>query len=209
MDRIGRLIYTTDFDYKVYATAMRDISSTRVSLVLYIENPQGKMSDIITISKKDIYTKKTVFDFFFDMEGNFARDDISKIAVEILEVIKDEKNMTATQEKATMSELHGTVCDYIRNNAEDLEDNEDAEVFIKDNYGYMLTKKMDEFVKDNKELGYKRLEVLKRLKIMGALRTGSNRPYDILVSVSGVKKHFYKVIMISSETENMEEVIEI
>lgn len=208
MNKLGKLIYTNSWGYEVYASAMRDMNSTRVSLAMYVVSPQGEMSDIFTVSKKDIYTKKTSFDFFYDIEGDFGRDDISKIAVEVLEVVKDEKGRVITQDRATMSELHSAVCDYIRENAEDLEDNESADIFIRENYGYMRTEYMDLFVKGNKQLGYsKRIDVLKRLKIMGALINGNNRPYDILVSVGGAKKHFYKVVLTDCVPEEVEEAI--
>lgn len=210
MDKLGNLIFTSDFEYKVYALTMRDKSSSRVSVEVYIVNPQGEMTDIVTIPKKDIYTKKTVFDFFYDMEGDFCRDDISKIAMEILEVIKKGGNCTVTQKKATMQELHEAVCAFIRDNSEKLEDNSDTDIFIKENYGYMKTDCINQFIKENKELGYgKRVDVLKRLKIMGALVTGTNRPYDISVSVGGEKKHFYKVRLVDEATDEAEEVISI
>lgn len=142
------------------------------------------------------------------MEGDFCRDDISKIAMEILEVIKKESSQTVTQKKATMQELYYAVCNFIRENAEELEDNSRADIFIKENYGYMKTDCINQFIKENKELGYgKRVDVLKRLKIMGALVTGTNRPYDISVSVGGEKKHFYKVILMDNVDEDVEEVI--
>lgn len=208
MDKLGNLIFTSDFEYKVYALTMRDKSSSRVSVEVYIVNPQGEMTDIVTIPKKDIYTKKTVFDFFYDMEGDFCRDDISKISMEIMEVIKKESSQTVTQKKATMQELYYAVCNFIRENAEELEDNSSADIFVKENYGYMKTDCINQFIKENKELGYgKRVDVLKRLKIMGALVTGTNRPYDISVSVGGEKKHFYKVILTDNVDEDVEEVI--
>lgn len=208
MNKLGKLIYTSDFEYKVYALAMRDTSSSRVSVEIYIINPQGEMTDIVTVPKKDIYTKKTVFDFFYDMDGGFGRDEISKIAIGILEVLKDENGYSVTQKKATMKELHNAVCTFIRDNAEELEDNIHADIFIKEDYGYMKTDCINQFIKDNKELGYsKRVDVLKRLKIMGALVTGRNRPYDIYVSMGGEKKHFYKVILLEEMIDDTEESI--
>lgn len=210
MTTLGKLIYTSDFEYKVYALAMRDKSSSRVSVEIYVINPQGEMTDIVTIPKKDIYTKKTFLNFFYDMDGDFGRDEISKIATGILEVIKDESGQLVTQKKATMQELHSAVCTFIRDNAEELEDNIHADIFIKDGYGYIKTEYLTQFIKDNKELGYsKRVDVLKRLKIMGALVAGKNRPYDISVSVGGEKKHFYKVILLDEQADEAEEEISV
>lgn len=210
MMNLGTLVFESDFEYKVYALAMRDTSSSRVSVEIYIINPQGEMTDIVTIPKKDIYTKKNTFDFFHDMDGDFSRDDIYKIKNNVLNVIKSESGQISTQKRATMQELHEAVCTFIRNNAEELEDNPNTDVFIKDEYGYMRTNCMTMFMKENKELGYgKRVDILKRLKIMGALVTGMNRPYDISVSVGGEKKHFYKVRLVDEPTDEAEEVISV
>lgn len=210
MKKLGKLIYTTDFDYKVYALTMRDKSSSRVSVEIYIVNPQEEMSDIITIPRKDVYTKKNVFDFFYDLDGEFGRDDISTIKNGVIEVLKDESCRVITQAKATTKELHNALCEYIDKNKEELKDNPQADIFIKDGYGFMRTDCINAFLKEYKELGYsKRVEVLKRLKIMGALVNGTSRPYDISVSIGGEKKHVYKILLADSVSEPVEEVIEI
>lgn len=56
--RLGELIHTNGW-YSVYAVKMRDTSSCRVSLELYVVSEDGEMSDLITITRKDFYTKKT------------------------------------------------------------------------------------------------------------------------------------------------------
>lgn len=194
MKKLGSLLYTSSCGYEVYGVIMRDASSKRLSLDIYIISPNGEMSDIVTISRKDIYTKeKSFLDFFYDVEGDFGREDIDKIKTVVKDFIKKSVNVEALQNKATIAEIHHAVCSYIRMNAEELEDNSQAEVFIKDNFGYILTSQMDRFVSENKELGYKRVDILKRLKILGALQPGNNRPYDALVSVGGEKRRYYKI----------------
>ena len=47
MKNLGTLIYTNAWEYQVYAVITRDISSTRVSVDIYVLNPQKEMSDII------------------------------------------------------------------------------------------------------------------------------------------------------------------
>lgn len=211
MKKLGTLIHTNSWDYKVYTVIMRDMSSSRVSVELYTVSPDGKMSDIITLPKQHIYTKKNCFDFFLDLDGDFARDDIDKIKMAVVNQIKDESGMESTQGKATMREIYLAVRQFIDLNKEELGDNPSAPVFVRGNFGYIHTGYMPEFVKQNNELGYKRLEILKRLKIMGALKNGGKRPYDIQVSVGGEKKWFYKIEMeeIVEEEEIEEEVIEI
>ena len=211
MERKGTLLYTNPWDFKVYGVITRDINSKRVSLDIYTLSPEDEMSDIVTISRKDIYTKeKSFLDFFYDVEGDFGREDIDKIKTAVKDFIKKSVNVEELQNKATIAEIHHAVSSYIRMNAEELEDNSQAEVFIKDNFGYILTSQMDKFVSENKELGYKRVDILKRLKILGALQPGNNRPYDALVSVGGEKRRYYKIELTEiPKEENADEEVDV
>ena len=62
---------------------------------------------------------------------------------------------------------------------------------------------LDTFAKEYKHIGYKRLEIIKRLKIMGALVCSNNRN-DVLVSIRGEKRRFYKILL-SEDPEEAEE----
>lgn len=200
MNRAGKLIYTTKFDYKVHVVTIRDIRSERVSIDVYIVRPDNTMTVPVTIARKDVYSKKKWFEFLLDYECGIGRDESLEIANKIYCMLKDKTSMDVTQTGATMEELHSEVSKYIRENAEEIEDNPEANIFIQNNYGYIATTKMDEFVKENKELGFKRVEVLKNLKIMGALKSGKNRPYDMQVSIKGQKKRVYKILLTEETT---------
>ena len=202
MKNLGTLIYTNAWEYQVYAVVTRDISSTRVSVDIYVLNPKEEMSDIITIPRKDIKdAKKKWWNFLYDLEGDFTRDDVDTIKNEILKISNDFQNASLYQNKATMKEIHKAVSDYIVENAEDLEINSCPDVFIKDKFGFMTTSRMDEFVLNNKSLGFKRLDILKRLKIMGALQPENTRPYDVLVNIGGEKKRYYRIELIEVTEE--------
>lgn len=202
MKNLGTLIYTNAWEYQVYAVVTRDISSTRVSVDIYVLNPKEEMSDIITIPRKDIKdAKKKWWNFFYDLEGDFTRDDVDTIKDEILKISNDFQNASLSQNKATMKEIHKAVSDYIVENAEDLEINSCPDVFIKDKVGFMTTSRMDEFVLNNKSLGFKRLDILKRLKIMGALQPENTRPYDVLITIGGEKKRYYRIELLEVTEE--------
>lgn len=213
MNRLGQMIYENAWGYEVYAVLMRDVASTRISTELYTVSPSGEMSDIMTVQKQDIMTKKNPLDFFLNLDGDFGRDDIDVIKNVVFDMLRGDKKsvMQTVQIKSPLSGIHYSLSDHIRKNAEELTDNHEADIFIKDGYGYMRTECMDEFVKENKELGYKRIEILKRLKIMGVLKNGANRPYDVQVSIGGVKKRFYKIQLAEEKVteEKADEVIEI
>lgn len=211
MKKLGTTIHTNKWGYSVNAVVLRDKNSKRVSVEIYVVTPDGSMSDIITIPKKNVYAKKNYLDFMYDMEGMFTHDDITRLRPVIQNLLQNDNAMITVQDKATLDELHGAISTYIREEAEELSDNADCDIFIKGAYGYMTTAKLEEFCKKHKLLGYKRLEILKRLKIMGALQNGKDRPYDTLVSIRGVKRHFYKIELAeqNQEVEQGEEVIDI
>lgn len=210
MERLGTKIYENSWEYKVFVVIMRDKNSQRIKVVIYIVTPDGRMSDMITIPRMKIFTNKKAFDFLYDLEGDFGRDDVEKIKYAIVAMLKDFGKKEIIQEKATIEEIHEAVSEYIRINAEELQDNPGADVFINGGYGFMATPVMDDFIKSYKDLGYNRQEVLKRLKIMGALAYGKNRPYDTTVSIGGEKRHVYKILLAKEKEEEKEdEVIEI
>lgn len=201
MNRLGVKIYENAWGYEVYAVFMRDISSMRVSIELYILSPEGEMSDLMTVKICDFVTKRNCMDFLFSQEGSFTRDDIDSIKCQIASLIKKEKNsFVDTQNKATMQEIYRALTAYIEENAEELTDNPNASIFIRDNYGYMETKVMNAFVKAYKEeLGFSRIDILKRLKIMGVLLPAKDRPYDMPMKIEGRQIKCYRVVMPEKE----------
>lgn len=210
MERLGKKIYENSWGYKVFTVVMRDKSSQRITVVMYIVTPDDKMSDMINIPRMKIFTSKKTFDFLYDMEGDFGRDDVEKIKGAVISLLKNYGDKDMVQTKSTMEEIHEAVSKYIRINAEELQDNPEADVFINGDYGFMSTPVMDDFIKEYKDLGYNRQEVLKRLKIMGALAYGKNRPYDTTVSIEGEKRRVYKILLAKEKSEEKEdEVIEI
>lgn len=204
MTGLGEKIFTNTWGYEVYAVSMREVSSTRFSVDVYVVAPNGSMSDLYTISRKDYITGKKPLDFILDLDGDFIRDDIYKIKNALAPFFRSmgDKKVETIQGKATLEELHQKVSDFIRINAEDLQDNISAEIFIRGEYGYILTTRMKNFVDEHKEeLGYKKIEILRRLKIMGVLVTAKDRPYDMLVSVNGEKRRFYKILLADEQEE--------
>lgn len=193
MKNFGKLIFTDDFGNQVFAAVMQDASSTRISVEVYLILNNGKMSDIISIPRKKIYASKNTFDIFYDFEG-MSNYGVDKIRNAIMDMLRDDPH-GYVQSKATMEEIYDSVCKYIRENEEDLKENSDADVFIRNGTGYIETKSFNDFVKENPDLGFKRVDILNRLKMMGVLVPAKERPYDTLVSINGNKRHFYKILM--------------
>ncbi len=193
MNKLGKKIYINEKGFEVYVVYMRDAASTRISVEMYTVSPSGEMSDLITVPKHVLVGKKSL-DFFLDLDGDFCLDDIVAIKNEAVKNLQDAKIET-TQTKSPLAGIQNTLSIYIRNNAKELQDNLDADIFIRDGFGYLRTDCMDKFVREHPELGYKRVEILKRLKIMGALENAPNRPYDMLISINNSKRRFYKILL--------------
>lgn len=210
METLGEVVYENNRGDKIYAVATRDKSSMRVSADLYIKSADGDMSDIMTVTRRNIMTGKNCLDFLLDRDIDLGMEQIGEIREKVLALLKENANIVeVVEEKAPLNELYNAISSYIRENKEELSDNPHAQMFIKENYGYMRTQSIEGFVREHKLLGYKRQDILKRLKIMGVLKTGTGRPYDTLVSISGKKVHCYKIMLAeeSGEEETGAEVI--
>lgn len=197
MNNLGTLLYTSTKGYKLYGLMTRDVSSTRVSGELYTISPKGEMSDLITVRKKDTFTKKDFMDFLLDYAGDFTRDDIDKISVKVKELFAG-NDITEIQGKQTLNEMLCTIRNQIRKISKDSDNSLFQDVFIENNAGYIKTKAFSDFCRQCEDLDFKRLEVLKRLKIMGALKPGVNRTYDTSKKIKG---NVCKVYCISLEEE--------
>lgn len=211
MNRLGEMIYENDFGYRVYAVSMMDKATTRLSLEVYIVSPEDEISDLITIQKKDILTRAKWADVFWGLEADLGRNDIDSIKLKIMDIIK--RNPKACfRSRETLEGLYKMFSLYIRENQGCMYQKNSESVtgiFIKGDYGYIDSHMLDEFVKEYKHVGYKRLEIIKRLKIMGAL-TETNGRNDVLVSIGGKKRRYYKILLAKESQETDEcEVYEI
>lgn len=206
MNKLGELIYENDYQYKLYAVTMRDNATTRISFELYIVSPEGEISDLITLQKKDVFTKKNWANVFYGLEADFRRDDIDSIKMKFIDLMENSCYDTSFQSKETLSGLHQLISTYIReheNCSHEIGDTTVTGILIKGNYGYIDSYMLDDFTKEHKHIGYKRLEILKRLKIMGALECTNGRN-DVLVSIGGTKRRFYKVLLAEEQEETGE-----
>lgn len=211
MKHLGQIIYENEWEYKVCAVLLRDVASMRISVELYILSPKGEMSDIVSVRRSDFKSKKNPLDFVCNFEGGFTRDEIAIIRNRVKNLFQEYGNAETEQNGCSLREIHCMISEFIRQHAYELEDNPKTEIFVKDGFGYMRTDKMTGFLKENPEIGYKRVEILKRLKIMGVLKNGTGRAYDTMISVGNEKKRFYKIQLAEQEAteEKADEVIKI
>ena len=209
MARLGEKIYTSNWGDELYAVKMTSVNDFRMSVMVYVVKSDEKESELFTIRRKDIFENKKCFDFLMDLECDFGRDDVDVIRNKVIGIMRDKKKGEVQQSKATYEEIYRALCKFIFENAESMEDNPKAAVFVRNGFGYMLSEGLENFVKENKDKGYNKLAILKRLKVAGVLLPGKDRPYDILVSVKGDKNRYYKICLIDDFEleEEAEEVL--
>lgn len=208
MEKLGHVVYINDWDYKVRIVHLREIGTRKMSFQIYVEAPDGTMSDITTIKLSEFNSKPKVLDFLYDMEGGFTFNDIASIKGNIR--ISDYKAIDI-EEKLPIERIHSEVSRYIQKNVGEATDNIESEVFIRNGYGYVQVNRFEADLKKDEilqSLGYKKLEILKRLKILGALEPGKNRPYDNSIRTNGELKRYYKILL-AEESEIEEEEDEV
>lgn len=77
----------------------------------------------------------------------------------------------------------------------------DPLIFIKNKIGYIRTTSFESFISENKDMGWKRLEVLKILKREGLLITDKDKVYQKKMKHNGSGKDYY-AIKLPEEAEN-------
>lgn len=195
MKKLGTVIHTNDWGYNVCVVYLREIGSKKMSFQIYVEAPEGTMSDIVTVKMSDFYSKPSALKFLLDMEGDFSFNDVKSVKENIR---AQQYNVIDIEEKLPIEEIHLEISRYIKDNAEKLIENAESDIFIQNDYGYVQVNRFEADLKTNevlKAMGYKKLDILKRLKILGALQTGKNRPYDYTIRVDGQLKRYYKILL--------------
>ena len=195
MSNLGTEVLRNAWDESVYAVVTRNKNNMRVSAEVYIKKADGKMSELYTVRKQDIRTKTNALDFLLDLEIDITKEDVLTIKNKINKLMKEENDRVQIQSRATLEEIHMALSKYIRENPEEAKDNPEPLMFVSGEYGYISSNGLDKFIKENKEQGFKRLELLKHLKIAGILKPASSRPYDVLVSIKGKKNWYYKILL--------------
>ena len=204
VEMLGKCIGGTE-DCKVFATMESDVNSKRVAVSLCLKYEDGSTTKPHIISRKDIIGKFNCLDkYLLDVKGNFGVDNINKIKETLNKMVTsvNSDDYTMGQDKATLEEIKERIYHFILDN-----EAERNNVFMKDSYGCMETKVLDEFLKQNNDLKYNRVEILRWLKIRGFLEISNNRPYDYLESVKGKKMRVYKIDL-SDEIEIFGETVE-
>lgn len=202
------LIYQNERGYKVFAALSSETATKRLAVEMYLEFPDGTITDIFTIRRSAILTKRNTFDFLFDLEARFDEEEVLQISTLLENFVDGNVETVGVGTKMEILELWEHVSEHIRKNAKGIEENPDTTIIIKDGYGYIGTEMFGAYVKEHKEeLGYSKLEILRRFKILGLLETDKAR-YDKQVRVNGKVKRFF-IIKLADCKKKKEEVMEL
>jgi len=189
-------------EYKVYAAREREVSKQRLSVKVFVETPEGDLSEIVTVPRRAVYKRKNWCDFMLDMAGDFDEEDILVIQDEIRTVIEGKENEEIGQKRATFMEVYQALSDYLRN--------VESELVLKNKGDECAVKRgiFEAFIRENRELKYNVDELLEILKYRGYLVVGKNRPYDNQITVNGKKERCYIVKLAEEKAKAEEEIFE-
>lgn len=183
------LVHRNAWDYSVRMSRLDDLAAKHQSFGIIIEAPDGTISSPYIIKKSEIGKKKTVFNFLFDCEGDFDQRDIEAVKAVIFDKMKNAPSMPGN-ERATIQQVIKKVVNYVEENESVL----GGRTYIKDGCINIETTALEKILKEL-ECGWKKLDVLRMLRIMGILIVGEGRSYDIsAVDVKGTNYHVYRFI---------------
>ena len=194
--------------YKLYAQVCNELSGMKVGIKIYLSLPkENKCSHPDYLGRKEVLTGKNSFDFLYNYECYFTRDEVMEIQKTVQDMMcKKTKNMEVEQSKATVEEIYFAIQEYIIEHQKKWDEHPEAQVYQKEGYGYLSATQFKEFLSAYKELECNRKEILDCLKQKGVLEAGTGRAYDIQVSKNGKKIRFFKIRMEEKRLEEKEEV---
>jgi hypothetical protein len=177
-------VYTNSWGYNVYMFIAKDHGTMRRSIGIFIESPSGNPSIPTFLKRSQILKSKNCFDFFFDLDGDFEKLDVDNIKAAVMQNLNNLKVVDLST-KLSIEDVYTELCDYVSVN------DGNGTVSISNGYCNIDTKAFDGILKEL-QFGYTRLEILRALKIMGNMRTNSNRPYDwMLTDANGIPYRVY------------------
>jgi len=167
-------VYENSRGYRVYMFLAHDRGAMRCSIGTFLESPNGNLSIPTFLKRSQILKSNNCFDFFFDLDGDFDKQDVDHIKAAAMQNLNNLKEMDVST-KLSIEDVHTELCDYVSVN------DGNGTVSISNGYCNIDTKAFDGILKEL-QFGLTRLEILRSFKIMGILRTNLNRPYDWMLT---------------------------
>lgn len=193
--------------YEVLGTIEKDSTTGWMTALIRVKDPDGKFFLPQSVTRSRLIQRGIgVLTFLYDYDAGLQDDDLKIIKNNILSMFLEPSDIVEQAEKSSEREVVERLKEYIqiRNNEGTVVDKEitiSPDVFIKDEIGYIKTTVFENFISENKDMGWKRLEVLKMLKREGLLITDKDKVYQKKMKHNGRGKDYYAV-KLSEEAEN-------
>lgn len=201
-----RILHTKN-QYEVLGNIEKDTTTGWMTALVRVKDPNGRLFLPQPVTRSRLIQRGMgVLAFLYDYDAGLQDDDLVIVKKSLLSMFSEPSDIVEQAEKLSEREVVERLKEYIqiRNNEGTVVDKEitiSPDVFIKDEIGYIKTTVFENFISENKDMGWKRLEVLKMLKREGLLVTDKGKVYQKKVKRNGRGKDYYAV-KFSEEEEN-------
>lgn len=213
------IIYEKE-QYKVLSCAERDAGSLRLSAMVAVQLPDGKVSEPVAVQRQQLISHGIrTLGWLLNYEVNLEQKDLETVKEHILDLLEKPKKICETAGRATQDEVLRKLGEFAKEMAKEKEKELISiggvfivpETFSRDDKIYIKTSVFATFIEHNKDLGWSKMEVLKMLKRNDLLETGSGRVYDKKVRINSKStKNYYVIKMESMQLDDTaDETIEI
>lgn len=196
--------------HKILGRVERDKATLRLSALVAVQIPDGRVSDEVVIQKSKIMNHGTgALDWLKGYAATFCDEDLKIIKREIESLLtKLPEDILETSDKVTKDEVFEKLQEFLKNRINELIKTEGGtfivpDCFTKENKVYVRTTSFSSFISENREMGWSRIEVLKMLKRNGILENGKGRTYDKKVKVNGIPTNYYVIRIPLDENGNV------
>ncbi len=193
--------------YEVLGNIEKDTTTGWMTALIRVKDPDGKFFLPQSVTRSRLIQRGMgVLTFLYDYDAGLQEDDLKIIKKNILSMFLEPSDIVEQAEKLSEREVVERLKEYIqiRNNEGAAVDGKitiDPLIFIKNKIGYIRTTSFESFISENKDMGWKRLEVLKMLKREGLLITDKDKVYQKKMKHNGSGKDYY-AIKLPEEAEN-------
>lgn len=188
--------------HKILGRVERDGATLRLSVLVAVQIPDGRISDDVVIQKSKILNHGIgTLDWLNGYGVVFNEDDFKIIKKEIEKLLTAlPKDILETSEKATKEKVYEKLQEFLKIRINELIKTDNGtfiipDCFTRENKAYIRTTTFSSLVSENREMGWSRIEVLKMLKRSGLLENGKGRSYDKKIKVNDIATNYYVVKM--------------
>lgn len=193
--------------YEVLGNIEKDTTTGWMTALVRVKDPNGRLFLPQPVTRSRLIQRGMgVLAFLYDYDAGLQDDDLVIVKKSLLSMFSEPSDIVEQAEKLSEREVVERLKEYIqiRNNEGAAVDGKitiDPLIFIKNKIGYIRTTSFESFISENKDMGWKRLEVLKMLKRERLLITDKDKVYQKKMKHNGSGKDYY-AIKLPEEAEN-------